>query len=88
MKTIADILYKVHIIAVSGSTDVVVSGVQIDSRKVSHRSVFVAVKGVAADGHKFIDKAIKLGAVSIVCEDMPADQKEGVTFIQTSDSAE
>ncbi|HEX8316600.1 MAG TPA: UDP-N-acetylmuramoyl-L-alanyl-D-glutamate--2,6-diaminopimelate ligase [Flavisolibacter sp.] len=88
MKTIADILYKVHIVAVSGSTDVVVSGVQIDSRKVSHRSVFVAVKGVAADGHKFIDKAIELGAVAIVCEDMPADQKEGVTFIQTSDSAE
>ena len=67
MKTIADILYKVHIVAVSGSTDVVVSGVQIDSRKVSHRSVFVAVKGVAADGHKFIDKAIELGAVAIVC---------------------
>ena len=88
MKTIADILYKVHIVAVSGSTDVVVSGVQIDSRKVSHRSVFVAVKGVAADGHQFISKAIELGAVAIVCEDMPAEQKESVTYIQTSDSAE
>lgn len=88
MKTIADILYKVHIVAVSGSTDVVVSGVQIDSRKVSHRSVFVAVKGAAADGHQFISKAIESGAVAIVCEDMPAEQKEGVTFIQTSDSAE
>jgi UDP-N-acetylmuramoyl-L-alanyl-D-glutamate--2,6-diaminopimelate ligase len=88
VKTIADILYKVHIVAVSGSTDVVVSGVQIDSRKVSHRSVFVAVKGVAADGHRFIGKAIEQGAVAIVCEDLPAEQKEGVTFIQTSDSAE
>lgn len=88
MKTIADILYKVHIVAVSGSTDVVVSGVQIDSRKVSHRSLFVAVKGAAADGHQFIAKAIELGAVAIVCEDLPAEQKEGVTYIQTSDSAE
>ncbi|WP_121354505.1 UDP-N-acetylmuramoyl-L-alanyl-D-glutamate--2,6-diaminopimelate ligase [Flavisolibacter nicotianae] len=88
MKTLADILYKVHIAAISGSTDVVVSGVQIDSRKVSHRSVFVAVKGVAADGHRFIDKAIELGAIAIVCEQMPAQQKEGITYVQTSDSAE
>jgi UDP-N-acetylmuramoyl-L-alanyl-D-glutamate--2,6-diaminopimelate ligase len=88
LKTLADILYKVHIVAVSGKTDVVVSGVQIDSRKVSHRSVFVAVKGVAADGHKFIDKALELGAIAIVCQNMPAEQKEGVTYVQTSDSAE
>ncbi|MDQ3277518.1 MAG: UDP-N-acetylmuramoyl-L-alanyl-D-glutamate--2,6-diaminopimelate ligase, partial [Bacteroidota bacterium] len=88
MKTLADILYKVHIVAVSGSTDVVVSGVQIDSRKVSHRSVFVAVKGVAADGHQFIDKAVDLGAIAIVCEDMPVALREGVTYVQTSDSAE
>ncbi len=88
MKTLADILYKVHIVAVSGSTDVVVSGVQIDSRKVSHRSVFVAVKGVVADGHQFIDKATGQGAIAIVCEEMPAQQKEGVTYVQTSDSAE
>jgi len=75
-------------VAVSGSTDVVVSGVQIDSRKVSHRSVFVAVKGVAADGHQYINKAIELGAVAVVCEEMPVEQKVGVTYIQTSDSAE
>ncbi|RYZ30581.1 MAG: UDP-N-acetylmuramoyl-L-alanyl-D-glutamate--2,6-diaminopimelate ligase [Chitinophagaceae bacterium] len=88
MKTIADILYKVHMVAVSGSTDVVVSGVQIDSRKVSHRSVFVAVRGVAVDGHQFIAKAIESGAVAIVCEEMPSEQKEGVTYIQTANSAE
>ena len=88
MKTLADILYKVPIIAVSGSTDVVVSGVQIDSRKVSHRSVFVAVKGYAVDGHKFVDKAIESGALAVVCQEMPAQQKEGVTYVQTTDSAE
>jgi UDP-N-acetylmuramoyl-L-alanyl-D-glutamate--2,6-diaminopimelate ligase len=88
VKTIADILYKVHMVAVSGSTDVVVSGVQIDSRKVSHRSLFVAVRGVAVDGHKFIDKAIELGAVGIVCEELPAQQKGGITYIQTANSAE
>jgi len=75
-------------VAVSGSTDVVVSGVQIDSRKASHRSVFVAVKGVAADGHQFIDKAIDLGAIAIVCEDLPVALREGVSYVLTSDSAE
>lgn len=88
MKTLADILYKVPLKAVSGSTDVVVSGVQIDSRKAAHRSVFVAVKGVAADGHKFIDKAIELGAIAVVCEDVPVQKKEGVTYVQTANSAE
>lgn len=88
MKTLADILYKVPLKAVSGSTDVVVSGVQIDSRKASNRSVFVAVKGVAVDGHKFIEKAIELGAIAVVCEDLPSQQKEGVTYVQTENSAE
>jgi len=88
VKTLADILYKVPLKAVSGSTDVVVSGVQIDSRKASNRSVFVAVKGVAVDGHKFIEKAIELGAIAVVCEDLPSQQKEGVTYVQTENSAE
>ncbi len=81
-------MYKVPLKAVSGSTDVVVSGVQIDSRKASNRSVFVAVKGVAVDGHKFIDKAIEQGAIAIVCEEMPSTKKEGVSYVQTADSAE
>jgi UDP-N-acetylmuramoyl-L-alanyl-D-glutamate--2,6-diaminopimelate ligase len=75
-------------VAVSGSTDVVVSGVQIDSRRVSHRSVFVAVKGVAADGHQFMEKAIGQGAIAVICEDLPAEQVEGITYVQTPDSAE
>ncbi|MDB5207782.1 MAG: UDP-N-acetylmuramoyl-L-alanyl-D-glutamate--2,6-diaminopimelate ligase [Flavisolibacter sp.] len=88
MKTVADILYKVRIMGVSGSTDVVISGVQIDSRKASHRSVFVAVKGSGVDGHLFIDTAIESGAVAVVCEEMPTQKKEGITYIQVSDSAE
>lgn len=88
MKTIADILYKVQIVSVAGTTDVVVSGVQIDSRKVSHRSVFVAVKGSAVDGHRFIEKAVEQGAVAVVCEEKPEQQKEGITYVQVKDSAE
>lgn len=88
MLKLSDILYKVHIKAVSGSTDVVVSGVQIDSRKVSNRSVFVAVRGVAVDGHQFIAKAIEQGAIAVVCEDLPAERNEGVSYVQVDDTAE
>ena len=87
MKKLSDILYMVHTTALAGNTDVDVADVQIDSRRVKQGSLFVAVKGAAADGHAFITKAIEQGAVVIVCEEMPA-QKEGVTYVQTSDSAE
>jgi UDP-N-acetylmuramoyl-L-alanyl-D-glutamate--2,6-diaminopimelate ligase len=54
---LSDILYKVPIRSVAGSTGVEISGIQIDSRRIKKGSVFVAVKGNAADGHKFIEAA-------------------------------
>jgi UDP-N-acetylmuramoyl-L-alanyl-D-glutamate--2,6-diaminopimelate ligase len=62
--------------------------VQIDSRKVKQGSVFIAVRGVAADGHKFIAKAVEQGAAAIVCEEMPAEKKGNVTYVQVKNSAE
>lgn len=88
MKKLSDILYKVHITAANGSTDIDVANVQIDSRKVGKGSLFIAVKGFAVDGHQFIDKAIQQGAAAVICEEQPAQQKEGITYIQTKDSAE
>ena len=81
-------MYKVHAIALAGNTNIDISDVQIDSRKVQNGSLFIAVKGVAVDGHEFIDKATEQGAVAIVCQQMPSSQKEGITYVQTSDSAE
>jgi UDP-N-acetylmuramoyl-L-alanyl-D-glutamate--2,6-diaminopimelate ligase len=88
VKKLADILYKVHINAVSGNTDIDINNVQIDSRKVDKGSLFIAVKGVAVDGHQFIAKAIEQGATAIVCEELPAQKNDAITFVQTSDSAE
>lgn len=82
-----DILYKVAIRSVVGSTDVSVMDVQIDSRKVGTGSVFIAVKGLNADGHKFIDKAIDAGARSVVCEAMPKKKKDNVVYVQVENSA-
>ncbi len=88
MKKLSDILYKVPITAVAGTTDIVISDVQIDSRKVTNRSVFIAIKGIESDGHNFIDKAIHQGAGSVICQEMPSQQKEGITYIQVSDAGE
>ena len=65
-----------------------VTDVQIDSRKVQKGSLFIAVKGAAADGHKFIEGSIEKGAVAIVCEQMPSSIKEGITYVQTTNSAQ
>ena len=79
-------MYKVAINKVFGTTALVVGNLIFDSRKVENNDVFVAQKGVSVDGHLYIDTAIKLGAIAIVCESFPQAQKEGVTYIQVADA--
>ena len=85
---LSDILYKVSIRSIIGSTDIDVKDVQIDSRKVTKGSLFIAVKGTAADGHVFIDKATEAGASVIVCEVLPEVKKDRVVYVQVENSAE
>lgn len=73
--------------SVAGSTSAEVKDVQIDSRKVKKGAAFIAVKGAAADGHQFIEKAIENGAVAIVCEEMPEIVNEAVVYVQAENSA-
>ncbi|MBN8688487.1 MAG: UDP-N-acetylmuramoyl-L-alanyl-D-glutamate--2,6-diaminopimelate ligase [Chitinophagales bacterium] len=82
-----DVLYKVPIRTVAGSTAVEISGLQLDSRKVKPGTAFIAVKGAAADGHLFIDAAIEQGATVVVCEVWPAVIKEHVVYVQAENSA-
>ena len=84
---LSDILYKVSIRSVSGSTGVEVNDVQIDSRKIKEGALFVAVKGAAADGHQFIEKAIEKGAAVIVFEIIPETKKEGIVYVEVENSA-
>ena len=83
-----DILYKVAIRSVSGSTETEISDVAIDSRLVGKGSLFIAVRGVATDGHEFIGKALENGAVAIVCERVPANLQPGVVYVQVENAAE
>ncbi len=88
MHILQDILYKVHLLEVVGATDIAVSSIGIDSRKVIKGTAFVAIRGVAQDGHDYISKAIELGAKVIVCENMPALQVDGVTYIKVANTSE
>lgn len=71
-----------------GKEDVEITGINIDSRKIEKGHLFIAVKGTQTDGHKFIDKAIENGAVAVVCEDIPDDKKENITYIVVKNSEE
>lgn len=86
MSKLKDILYKVTIEAVHGSTDLTIAKIEFDSRKVSNNDVFVAIKGSLSDGHQFIDKAISLGASVIVCEDLPVSLLENITYVKVQNS--
>ncbi len=82
-----DILYKVPIRSVKGNTNIDISTLAIDSRKVNMNSCFIAVKGTAVNGHAFIDNAIGKGAVAVVCEVLPPVIHENITYVEVENSA-
>jgi UDP-N-acetylmuramoyl-L-alanyl-D-glutamate--2,6-diaminopimelate ligase len=84
---LSDILYKVKIRSVDGGTELDIKDVQIDSRKITQGSLFIAVRGTAIDGHQFIAKAIEQGAVAIVHDQTSLEKKEGVTLVQVENTA-
>ena len=76
-----EILTNVEVLNVLGDTDIEVTGVNIDSRRIEAGHLFVAIPGTQTDGHKFIPKAIELGAVAVLCEYFPNKREPGVTYI-------
>ncbi len=86
MSILKDILYKVPIEAVNGSTEITIGKIDFDSRKMEQNDVFVAIRGTISDGHDFIGKAIELGAKAIVCESIPKNIVEGITYVQVKDT--
>ena len=86
MSILKDILYKVAIEAVKGSTEIAIGKIDFDSRKMEQNDVFVAIRGTISDGHDFIAKAIELGATAVVCDTLPETIVEGITYIQVKDT--
>ena len=81
-----ELLYKVSIAKVVGTTNVQVDAVAFDSRKVEASSLFVAVKGTQSDGHNYISQTIEKGAKVVVLEVMPSELSDDVTYVQVEDS--
>lgn len=87
MVILKDILYKVSLVSTSGNMDREIENVAFDSRKVKKGTLFIAVKGTQVDGHDFIVQSVKSGAVAVVCERMPDEVSEEVTYVAVKDSA-
>lgn len=86
MKILKDILYKVAIESVTGSTEIAIHKIDFDSRKIEENDVFVAIRGTLSDGHDYIEKAIQLGAVAIICDALPENIEKGITYIKVKDT--
>jgi UDP-N-acetylmuramoyl-L-alanyl-D-glutamate--2,6-diaminopimelate ligase len=87
LKLLSDILYKTRLEEIIGSTNVAISSVTFDSRKVKKDSLFIATRGTASDGHHYIELAIENGAVAVVCEDLPETLNENITYVKVLDSS-
>ena len=87
MLTLKQILPPKGVIETSGDINVPVAGLTFDSREVKQGWLFFAIKGTQTDGHQFIGKAIDSGATTVVCEAIPQEQPQGVTFVKVADSS-
>lgn len=78
---LSELLKNVKPLAIAGDAGVEITGVNIDSRRIAPGHLFVAIKGTQTDGHAYIGKAVELGAAAVLCEEMPEERKESVTYV-------
>lgn len=86
MNLLKDILYKVSLNKVVGNTAVAIRDLIFDSRKIGLDDVFIAIRGTQSDGHEYIKMAVDKGAIAIVCEEMPSNFVNGITYVQVADT--
>ena len=87
MMALKDILYRVTINAVVGSTLVDINAIQFDSKSINDNDLFVAIKGTIVDGHDFIEKAIAKGARAIICEKLPDNFHNAITYVEVKNAS-
>lgn len=86
MRVLRDILYKVPVEEISGTTNLAITEIAFDSRKVKKDGLFVAVRGTNSDGHEYIPTVVKAGVKAVVCEQMPELLGEGVTYVKVTNA--
>jgi UDP-N-acetylmuramoyl-L-alanyl-D-glutamate--2,6-diaminopimelate ligase len=86
VKLLKDILYKVSIVEVHGSTNIAIATITFDSRKIGKESLFIAIKGTEHDGHHHIQETVEKGVNAVVCETLPAVLNPTTTYIKVADT--
>ena len=86
MKRLSELLAATAARTIVTSTDPEIAGLHYDSRKAGAGECFFAVRGTQCDGHDFIADAVRAGVAAVVCEELPAEQKEGVSYVVVDDS--
>lgn len=82
------IIQNITVEKIIGNDSVEITGIQFDSRKIERDNLFVATRGTATDGHNYISKAVELGALAVICEEIPENPAVHVTYVAVKDSAE
>ena len=77
-----DILEDLQVLSAAADMEREITGICYDSRLVKPGDLFVAVRGLTVDGHRFIPKALEQGAAAVLCQDLP--QGEG-PWVQVAD---
>ena len=81
-----ELLKAIQPVQVVGASDIEITGINIDSRQIEAGHLFMAMRGTQTDGHAYIPAAIEKGAVAVLCEDLPEQPAEGITYVQVKDS--
>ncbi|WP_373846017.1 Mur ligase domain-containing protein, partial [Bacteroides heparinolyticus] len=83
---LSDLLKTIQPVRIIGSTDVEITGINIDSRLIEAGHLFMAMRGTQSDGHAYIPAAIGKGAVAVLCEELPEEPETDITYVQVKDS--
>lgn len=84
---ITELLSRIPVLEIHGDENREISGLVFDSRKAAAGMLYVAVRGTVADGHAYIGSSVEKGAEAIVCEELPENLDEKVTYIKVKDSS-
>ena len=87
-KKLSDLLQGIETLETIGTLDRNIESVVSDSRQAKKDGLFVAVRGVTTDGHKYIPVVASTHVGTIVCEELPSQFESGITYVRVKDSAD